>query len=87
MELNEYQQELLDKLVEFVKDWASDDTEYNGIIRDEYLVEFVSDLQTKIYDEVSMNGKRGQTLLLYTGQSAETGNWIWQKMENFCANN
>ena len=32
-----------------------------------------------------MSGKSGQTLLLYTGQSSETGKWIWQDMGNFCS--
>lgn len=85
MAINEYQKDLLKELVKFVENWQSDDPNYNGILRGQYLVEFVTDLQTKIYNEISMSGKRGQTLLLYTGQSSETGKWIWQDMGEFCS--
>lgn len=54
MGLTEKQISLLDDLVDFVYNWKSDDTEYNGLIRDKYLIEFVTELQEKIYNEISM---------------------------------
>ncbi|MBP3339273.1 MAG: hypothetical protein J6L69_07705 [Lachnospiraceae bacterium] len=87
MALTEEQNDLLKKMVKFVKEWESDDPEYNGLIRDKYLVEFVTELQEKIYNDISMNGKNGQTLLLYTGKSVEKNNDIWKEMDSFCENN
>ena len=88
MELTERQNNLLNELVQYIDNWRLKNKIFKeGSLDDEELKNFVKDVQTEIKNKVSMDGKSGQTLLLYTGKSVETGNWIWQEMERVCKSN
>ena len=47
------------------------------------LINFTSNLQSKISNDISMSGKSVQTLILYIGKSVEKGNWLWKEMNTF----
>ena len=88
MGLTTEQKKLLNDLIDFVKKWRLN----NGLSDSEDLsnadlINFTRELQTKISNDVSMSGKSGQTLILYTGKSVEKGNWLWKEMDGFCQSN
>lgn len=51
------------------------------------IIKFTKGLQEKILSDAPLNGKSGQTLILYTGQSQSTGNELWREMNGFCEAN
>ena len=85
MALTELQESLLNELTNYVDNWRKN----NGIdgsdaLEGDALVKFVLDIQQEIMDNVSMDGKSGQTLILYTGTSVETGNKLYVDIDEYC---
>lgn len=87
MELTDLESELLNELVLFVETWRVNNSVNEDVLEGDNLTKFVSDLQTKIVDTVSLEGSRGQTLILYTGSSVETGKKLPEGLSDFCKNN
>ena len=68
MALTEVQNKILEELKNFVNTWRSNNgIPEEGILSGDDLIKFVTDLQAKIYSDVSMSGESGQTPLSCSG--------------------
>lgn len=88
MPLTDKQKTIKEDLKKFVNEWRSkNEIHYDGALTQDDLIKFTKGLQEKILSDAPLNGKSGQTLILYTGQSQSTGNELWREMNGFCEAN